>query len=162
RNEEWKVYLDTQSNLRYDLSRSAWIGDYMDPNTFVDLFLDGGENNKTGWGNAEFDRLVKGAVTELDPVERLRMLERAEAILMDELPIIPIYFYVNQNIVAPRLGGFFNNPEDEHFPKFWYWMDDAELAAKRANLPKDVEIVDPHGPPEGLYSPAAQRERQNP
>ena len=37
RNEEWKVYLDTQSNLRYDVSRSAWIGDYMDPNTFVDL-----------------------------------------------------------------------------------------------------------------------------
>ncbi len=159
RNEEWKVYLDTQTSLDYDLSRSAWIGDYMDPNTFVDLFLTGGDNNKTGWGNEEYDRLVHGAVTEVDPVKRLRMLERAEAILMDELPIIPIYYYVDKNMVAPRLGGFFPNPEDEHFPKFWYWMDDEELAAKRAAQPADWKIVDPHGPAEGLYSPAQARLR---
>ncbi|MCA9001610.1 MAG: peptide ABC transporter substrate-binding protein, partial [Planctomycetes bacterium] len=137
RNEEWKVYLDTQSNLNYELSRSAWIGDYMDPNTFVDLFLTGGENNKTGWGNPEYDRLVHGSNQESDPSKRLHMLEQAEAILMDELPIIPIYYYVTQNMVAPRLGGFYANPEDEHFPKFWYWMDDEELAAKRAAQPAD-------------------------
>ncbi|MBL4771836.1 MAG: peptide ABC transporter substrate-binding protein [Planctomycetes bacterium] len=159
RNEEWKVYLDTQNTLDYDLSRSAWIGDYMDPNTFVDLFLKGGENNKTGWGHEEYDRLVHGAVTEVDVDKRFRMLERAEAILMDELPIIPIYYYVDQNIVAPRLGGFYPNPEDEHFPKFWYWMDDEELAAKRAAQPADWKIVDPHGPSEGLYSPAQARLR---
>ncbi len=159
RNEEWKVYLDTQNNVDYDVSRSAWIGDYMDPNTFVDLFLTGGENNKTGWGNEEYDSLVHGAVTEIDPSKRLRMLERAEAILMDELPILPIYYYVDQNIAAPRLGGFFPNTGDEHFPKFWYWMDDEELAAKRAAQPADWKIVDPHGPAEGLYSPAQARLR---
>ncbi|MCP5020469.1 MAG: peptide ABC transporter substrate-binding protein [bacterium] len=158
-NEEWKVYLNTQNSLDYDVSRSAWIGDYMDPNTFVDLFLAGGENNKTGWANEEYDRLVLGAVTELDPSKRFRMLERAEAILVDELPIIPIYYYVDQNIAAPRLGGFYPNPEDEHFPKFWYWMDDEELAAKRAAQPADWIIVDPHGPSEGLYSPAQARLR---
>jgi oligopeptide transport system substrate-binding protein len=158
-NEEWKVYLDTQNSLDYDLSRSAWIGDYMDPNTFVDLFLAGGENNKTGWENEEYDRLVQGAVTELDPTKRFRMLEQAEAILMDELPIIPVYYYVDQNIVAPRLGGFFANPGDDHFAKFLYWMDDEELAAKRAAQPADWKIVAPHGPAEGLYSPAQARLR---
>ncbi|MEZ6021726.1 MAG: peptide ABC transporter substrate-binding protein, partial [Planctomycetota bacterium] len=161
RNEEWKVYLDTQTNLRYDVSRAAWIGDYMDPNTFVDLFVTGGDNNKTGWGNPEYDALVHGAVSEPDPAKRLDMLHRAEQILMDDLPILPIYYYVTQNMVAPRLGGFYSNPQDEHFPKFWYWMDDEELAQKRAAYPADGghNLVDPHGPAAGLYSPAAQRRR---
>ena len=160
RNEEWKVYLDTQQNLRFQVSRSAWIGDYADPNTFIDMFVTGGENNKTGWGNPEYDRLVKAAGAELDPQRRLQFLGEAEALLLDEMPILPIYYYVTQNLTAPRLGGNSENVLDEHFPKFWYWMDDAELAEKRANYPKEFETVAPHGPPEGLYSPAQLRERQ--
>ena len=159
RNEEWKVYLDTQFNLRYDVSRSAWIGDYGDPNTFVDLMVTGGENNKTGWGHPEYDRLVAEAALELDPEKRLELLGAAEALLMEELPILPIYSYVTQNVVAPRLGGFDPNVLDEHFPKFWYWMDDAELAERRAAQPAEWRQVEPHGPAEGQYSPAQQRAR---
>ncbi|MFT6714971.1 MAG: hypothetical protein ACJAVJ_002263, partial [Planctomycetota bacterium] len=65
----------------------------------------------------------------------------------------PIYFYVTQNMVAPRLGGFHGNIQDEHFTKFLYWMDDEELAAKRADQPGAWEIVDDVGPSEGLYAP---------
>lgn len=153
-NQEWKVYLDTQNNLGFDVSRSAWIGDYPDPNTFLDMFVTGGENNKTGWGNAEYDRLITASASEADPTARLAILKDAEAILMDEMPIIPIYFYVTQNMVAPRLGGFYGNIQDEHFPKFLYWMNDEELAAKRADQPGAWEIVDDVGPSEGLYAPA--------
>ncbi|MFT6714682.1 MAG: oligopeptide transport system substrate-binding protein, partial [Planctomycetota bacterium] len=145
-NQEWKVYLDTQNNLGFDVSRSAWIGDYPDPNTFLDMFVTGGENNKTGWGNAEYDRLITSSASEADPTTRLAILKEAEAILMDEMPIIPIYFYVTQNMVAPRLGGFHGNIQDEHFTKFLYWMDDEELAAKRADQPGAWEIVDDVGP----------------
>ena len=158
-NQEWKVYLDTQQNLDYDVSRSAWIGDYSDPNTFMDMFVTGGENNKTGWGNPDYDRLVAEAARELDPARRMQILHDAEAILVEELPILPIYYYVTQNVVDPRLGGFHENIRDEHFPKFWYWMDDEELAAKRAAYPPGVEIVESHGPRAGLYSPARQRAR---
>ena len=77
-NQEWKVYLDTQSNLQYDVSRSAWIGDYADPNTFLDMFLTGGENNKTGWGDEQYDLLIARASTEFDPAERMRILAEAE------------------------------------------------------------------------------------
>jgi len=153
-NQEWKVYLDTQNNLGFDVSRSAWIGDYPDPTTFLDMFVTGGENNKTGWGNAEYDRLITASASEADPTARLAILKDAEAILMDEMPIIPIYFYVTQNMVAPRLGGFYGNIQDEHFPKFLYWMNDEELAAKRADQPGAWEIVDDVGPSEGLYAPA--------
>ena len=158
-NQEWKVYLDTQKTLGFDVSRSAWIGDYPDPNTFLDMFVTGGENNKTGWGDPVYDRLVADAAKELDPRKRMQLLHDAEAILVDELPILPIYFYVTQDVVSPRLGGWYNNIQDEHFTKFWYWMDDEELAQKRAGYPEGVEIVEEFGPREGLYSPAALRAR---
>jgi oligopeptide transport system substrate-binding protein len=155
-NQEWKVYLDTQSGLTYDVSRSAWIGDYADPNTFLDMFVTGNENNKTGWGNAEYDGLIRSAARELDPARRSQLLAQAEAILMRELPVLPIYYYVSQNLVAPRLGGFYENLRDEHLPKFWYWKSDAELAAARALEPPGVELVEALGPSEGLYPPSGK------
>jgi oligopeptide transport system substrate-binding protein len=158
-NQEWKVYLDTQSNLDYDVSRSAWIGDYADPNTFLDMFVTGGQNNKTGWANERYDELVAEAAKEREPTARMALLREAEAILMEELPVLPIYAYVTQNVVNPRLGGFHANVQDEHFPKFLYWMDDEELAARRASLPPGTELVPAPGPSEGKYSPRQQRER---
>jgi len=153
-NQEWKVYLDAQSNLEFDVSRSAWIGDYADPNTFLDMFVTGGENNKTGWGNQDYDLLVARAAAELDPAQRMDLLHEAEEILIDEMPILPIYYYVTQNMVAPRLGGFYGNIQDEHFPKFLYWMDDEELAKKRAAQPSAWRLADDVGPSEGKYAPA--------
>ena len=154
-NQEWKVYLDTQNTIAYDVSRSAWIGDYPDPNTFVDLFVTGGDNNRTGWGNPRYDELVFGAASEPDAERRLAQLAEAEAILLEELPILPIYSYVSQNVVNPRLGGFFENVMDDHYPKFFYWMDDAELAERRARQPADWTLTEARGPSEGLYSPNA-------
>jgi oligopeptide transport system substrate-binding protein len=123
------------------------------------MFVTGGENNKTGWGHPEYDRLISAAAATVDIEQRLEQLRQAEALLMEELPILPIYFYVTQNVVAPRLGGYYENIQDEHFPKHWYWMDDEELAAKRATYTDDRDLVDPHGPPEGMYSPAEMRRR---
>jgi oligopeptide transport system substrate-binding protein len=158
-NQEWKVYLDTQRTLGYDVSRSAWIGDYLDPNTFLDMFVTGGENNKTGWGDPRYDDLIRRSKFEPDQEARRALLEAAERLLMEELPILPIYSYTTQNMVNPRLGGFPGNLLDEQFPRFWYWMDDAELAAVRAKLPPDQEIVPAPGPSEGKYSPAEMRRR---
>lgn len=157
--EEWKVYLDTQSTTNFDVSRSAWIGDYLDANTFLDMFVTDGENNRTGWGDPRYDELIAAAASEPDKARRLAHLQAAERILMDELPIIPIYFYVTKNMVNPRLGGFHENLLDEHYPKFWYWMDDAELEAKRATRVDEWTKVEAQGPSGGLYSPAAERRR---
>lgn len=154
-NQEWKVYLDTQSNRGYDVSRSAWIGDYLDPNTFLDLFVTGGENNKTGWGDERYDALIELAKHEVDPERRRAHFYAAERLLMEELPLLPVYSYVTQNIVNPRLGGFPGNLLDQHFPKWWYFRSDAELAAKRALQPPEWEIVDAPGPSAGLYPKSA-------
>ncbi|MSR62472.1 MAG: peptide ABC transporter substrate-binding protein [Planctomycetes bacterium] len=129
-NQEWKSYLDSQHNLRYQLSRSSWIGDYADANNFLEVFVGGGENNRTGWRNERYDGLVGEAARELEPARRATLLAQAEALLLEELPILPIYSYVSQNLVNPRLDGFFANVQDTHPPKFWRWKRPAPSATE--------------------------------
>ena len=157
-NQEWKVYLDTQNQLQYDVSRSAWIGDWCNPAplNFLSLFVTGGENNKTGWGNPRFDQLIEVATYTTDESERVRAMGEAEDILMTEMPALPVYYYVSQNVVRPRLGGFHGNLLNEHFPKCWYWMDDDELAEKRTELPADIPHSAPGGPRGGKYAPVGK------
>ena len=122
RNEEWASYLSSQRQMQYDIIRAAWTGDYLDANTFLDMFLTDSEQNKTGWSNAPYDRLIEAARHELDPAKRLRLLEQAERILMEELPIIPVYYYVSKNLVKPHVRGFYNNLQDIH-PLSEIWID---------------------------------------
>lgn len=114
RNEEWGSYLSSQRQQKYDVVRRAWIGDYLDPNTMLDLWVTGGENNSTGWSNAEFDRLIREAKSEADSDKRIEMLAEAERILMREVPVMPIYYYVSRSMVKPYVYGWYNNLEDRH------------------------------------------------
>ncbi len=114
RNLEWGVYLDTVTNTQFQVARAGWIADYPDPNTFLDMWLTGGPQNNTNWSNAEYDNLIHQAAAEGDPERRMQILQDAERILMDELPIIPIYFYVTTNMVKPHVRGFSPNVQDNH------------------------------------------------
>ena len=114
RSLEWGVYLDTTHKIDYDVCRAGWVADYSDPNTFLDMFVTGGENNQTGWSNARYDELIRLAASETDPKRRMELFVEAETILVDEQPIIPIYFRVSKNLVNPRVKGFFNNVQDDH------------------------------------------------
>jgi oligopeptide transport system substrate-binding protein len=114
RNLEWGVYLDTVTNTQYQVARAGWISDYPDPNTFLDMWLTGGPQNNTNWSNSEYDDLIRQASMETDAQQRLKILRDAEAILMEEQPIIPIYFYVTTHMVQPRVQGFHRNVMDIH------------------------------------------------
>lgn len=159
KNQEWKAFLDNQTNLAYDVSRSVWIGDYADPTTFLDVFRSHNENNRTGWKNPEYDRFLDRAERAKDPVARHTLLRFAERLLLEELPIIPIYYYSSQNLVNPRLGGFYPNLLDEHPPKYWYWRSDQELEERRAERQIPLRSVTAPGPRAGLYSPSQLGER---
>ena len=114
-NQEWKVYLDSVSRLQYDIARSAWIGDYGDPNTFLDMFVTGGGNNRTGWSHARYDELIRMAAREVDSARRVALLQEAEGLLVrDEMPIVPIYFYVNTVLVRPTVLGVWDNARNVH------------------------------------------------
>jgi len=116
RKLEWKVYLRAQFSLDYDLCRSSWIGDYDDPTTFLDLFMSNNGNNRTGWKDQRYDRLMHEANREVDTQARTRILQAAEALLInDEVPIIPLYFYVGCNYFDPNtIDGIYFNIRDEH------------------------------------------------
>src|SRR5690606_19289795 len=83
-NQEWKVYLDSPRKLNYSLSRAGWIGEYPDPNTFLDMWVADGGNNQTGWSNKEYDDLIAKAAVTLDQKKRFEYFRKAEAILMKE------------------------------------------------------------------------------
>jgi oligopeptide transport system substrate-binding protein len=115
-NVEWKVYLARQSGLDYQMSRAGWIGDYADPNTFLDMWVSGGGNNQTGWSNKRYDELIaKAGCGTPDPRERMKLLAEAEKILVvDEAPIMPLYTYVNKGMLSRKVKGWHPNILDQH------------------------------------------------
>jgi oligopeptide transport system substrate-binding protein len=122
RSEEWASFQDSQQQLKYLVARRAWVGDYVDPNTYLDMFVTNGENNCTGFSNAQYDKLIADAAQQPDKTKRTEILQSAERLLMDEMPIIPIYYYVSRNVVRPRVRGFYNNLQDLH-PLRTVWID---------------------------------------
>jgi len=112
-NLEWKVFLQRVTNLDYDIARAGWIGDYLDANTFLDMFVTGGGNNDTGWSNKHYDMLIEAAAAEADAKRRAAILHQAEAMLVEEeLPILPIYHYVNSCLIRPQVKGYHVNPRN--------------------------------------------------
>ncbi|MEO1836026.1 MAG: peptide ABC transporter substrate-binding protein [Akkermansiaceae bacterium] len=104
--KEWTSYLVAQTNLDYDLADAGWIGDYLDPTTFLDMWIEGGGNNRTGWFDKDFEKLLKDSEHVPDAGERLKVLQSAEEILMSEIPAIPIYWYTTNYIIDKRVKGW--------------------------------------------------------
>ena len=123
-NQEWKVFLDTrQAKTETQVFRDAWIGDYNDAYTFAELYHSESGLNTTGWGNPEYDHLLGLASIETDLAVRAKYLQQAEAILLEELPIMPIYHYVTVRLVKPWVGGFSPNIMDHHRSKAYYILE---------------------------------------
>ena len=86
--------------------------------TFADLWVTGGSFNDANWSNKEYDSNIKLAKTSMDPKERMEALHKAEEILIDEMPIIPLYFYTKPHAVKPYVKGIFT--PINRYPQFIY------------------------------------------
>ena len=120
-NQEWKTFLDTRSNAHdFQIARAGWIGDYLDPNTFLDMFLSNSGNNDGLYNNPKYDELVKKAMTMPAGADRFAALSQAENIfLTEDQGIAPFYFYVSQNLIdTSKWAGWTANPLDTHEWKF--------------------------------------------
>ena len=117
-NQEWKVYLDSQSKLDYDLSRAGWIADYAYPMTFLDIFTTGNGNNDTGWSNPRYDALIQQARRAGSEPERMRLMQEAEKVLLGDLPVIPIYWYTRVYLKDTRVEGWHPTLLDNHPYKY--------------------------------------------
>ena len=121
-NQEWGSYLQATTQLQYDVARRGWIGDYLDPNTFLACMVTGDGNNRTGWSNPRYDALLRAAAREVDPAKRFALLRDAEALLLDESPVLPIYHYIVNDLVKPYVRGIFPTALDTH-PLKRVWID---------------------------------------
>ena len=119
-NTDWKVYLQRQSIGDFQIARAGWIGDYIDPKSFLDMMVTGRGNNQTGWSNKEYDDLLIAAANSASRRERFNNLYKAEEILIDEMPIIPIYTYTRIYMLHEHVQGWGDNLLDSRPYQFVY------------------------------------------
>ena len=96
-NQEWKVYLDMGAQKQFEVRRVGWIGDYNDPWTFLELLKsDIGKQNPSGYANSQYDELLRRSAATLDLAARGKILAEAEAVMIADAPIAPIFHYVSK------------------------------------------------------------------
>jgi oligopeptide transport system substrate-binding protein len=117
-NVEFKVKIDREHKLDYDVSRSGWVGDFIDPMTFTDMFTSVSTQNDTGWKSKAYDAEVNKAKMSNDPATRMQAMHNAEKILFNDMPIMPIYFYTKPYAVKENVTGVYA-PADE-YPELKY------------------------------------------
>jgi len=109
RSEEWGVYLADEASLNYDVVRRAPTADYMDPNTFLELWVTGNGRNMTGYSNKSYDALIAKEKATVDPKARMTVLHAAEKIFMTDMPVAPIYFYTNPMLLSKHIKNFYES-----------------------------------------------------
>ena len=121
RNMEFRTFLQMRAGLEYrGLARSAWIGDYMDPFTFLSMYATESGENGSGWSDPEFSRLLSDANRERDPIHRNRMLADAEARLLQGQPMLPLFNSATNFLKKPFVKGLYANPVTMHAWKYVY------------------------------------------
>jgi oligopeptide transport system substrate-binding protein len=119
-NQEWKVYLENQHTQNYTLERAGWIADYEDPHVFLEPWETGNGNNDTLWSSPEYDRLLHEALQAKNEAERYEDYQKMDAILVDECPVIPIYYYTRKYLMNPKVKGYWPTLLDTHPFKYIY------------------------------------------
>ena len=115
-NQEWQTYLSNRNQGNFVVARAGWVGDYTDPNTFLDMFLTGGGMNGGRYSNEVYDLLINESARMEAGAERMGVLRTAEDIMINQdQGIMPLYYYVTKNMVdTNKWGGWFNNTRDYH------------------------------------------------
>lgn len=103
---EQKTWVQNQQTLNYTLSGAGWIGDFVDPVTFLDLFVSGGGNNWTGWTSPAYDDLIRQAAATPDPAARHGLFQQAEALLLEQAPVAPVFFGTRAYLIHPVVRGW--------------------------------------------------------
>jgi oligopeptide transport system substrate-binding protein len=117
-NEEWKVFVNNRKlGVVTQVFRGGWIADFADPSSFLELFSSSSALNNTFYRNARFDELLGSANAEVGAA-RMELLRRAESQLMQDMPVIPLYYYVSRHLVSPAIAGFENNVRDIHLSRY--------------------------------------------
>lgn len=117
-NEEWKVFLQNVSEREVtEVYRAGWVGDYDDPYTFLELLHSEFGINGAGYDNPRYDALLEKAAHTPGGEERRRLLREAEAMLLADHPVIPVYFGTSKALIKPYVKGYAGNPMGHYYSK---------------------------------------------
>ncbi len=118
-NTEVKVHYADLKQGNFDVARAGWIADYNDPQNFLYLLeTRTGAHNYGGYSVKEFDDLMEKASRTADLDARAKLMAEAEAIAMADQPVMPIYYYVSKNLVAPHVKGWVDTIRDVHRTRY--------------------------------------------
>jgi oligopeptide transport system substrate-binding protein len=121
--EEFKILLQNNRLHEHMMFHNAWIGDYPDPYTFMQLFKTGFDLNYGAYSRPAYDALLRQAASRTTNAERYRIYEQAERALNDDGAYIPIYYYAVRHLVKPYLKGFAPNIVDRNLSRDMYLLE---------------------------------------
>ena len=122
-SQEFKVVLDERRAGHYQILLSDWVGDYLDPATFLDPWRSDSGNNHTGWASPDYDDRLFAAARTADPADRARQLARAEALMLAAAPVIPLYYNTHVFLCQPSVKGWLPTLLDHH-PYKHVWLEE--------------------------------------
>ncbi len=114
RSCEWTAYKFAQNTMNYDICSSSWSGDYLDPASFLDLWTRDSGNNNTGWTADEYDSMMRRAHGAGEMKERADWMQKAEALMLDNAPVIPLYWSRRCYLKRPEVQGWYPLLLDNH------------------------------------------------
>ena len=120
-NEEWKVFINTRMKHDFDIARHAYLVDFFDAGSLLELWQTGVPENVAGYANEEYDALIKDSLKQMDRAKRIEDMHKAEQILMREMPVCPLYFYTTPSMQSARVKGIY------HSPRNWVFFRGAEV-----------------------------------
>ncbi len=120
-NQEWKSYLVSRRQGDFDVMRASWCGDYNEASTFLSLLRSGSSGNFARYSSEAYDQAMESALSATTEQERQTFYDQAEQSLAVDMPIAPIYYYMQARLVRPTVGGFAkNNVEGRIYSKDLY------------------------------------------
>ncbi|AOV06424.1 peptide ABC transporter substrate-binding protein [Lysinibacillus sphaericus] len=109
-NVEGSVFLAEQKEHKYQFSRSSFLQDYADPVNALESFITDSPMNRTTWSNAAYDELIQKAKNEVDEEKRWDLLVQADRLLMEEMPVFPLYYYNAVTLEKPGVVNILRHP----------------------------------------------------
>lgn len=108
--KDWNGFMDDVLGGSYQLAGLAWLADFNDPISFLDMWTTGNGNNIAGYSNTDYDALIGKAQDAKDRAARIGFMHQAEDALMADMPMIPLYFNTDPYMIDPGLAGFYTSP----------------------------------------------------
>ena len=120
-NEEWKVFINTRNKKDFDIARHGYLVDFFDAGSLLEMWQTGVWENSASFSDAEYDALIRDSLEQMDRAKRIEDMHKAEQILMQDLPVLPLYFYSTPYMQSDRVKGIYRSPRN------WVFFRGAEV-----------------------------------